>query len=356
MGWLDNPIDGGPIAIAVIGVTFFGTYMGYVTVNDAYLRGPIWLWPLGLVLIAVLFIGLVYGSYWLIDSSFTAEQSWRVTIWVLAGLIGAVALTFWPIFYQRVVGVTIADPLFILLVSAGIGANAGIIAGVAQLRSEHQFEQVQETKDSLEFLNRLLRHNVLNAINIIDGYASLVTEQAGSETVVERARTIRRQSDQLADLIENTRVLVRRIAGDIETEPVDFTAIVAEELERAASSHSGVEINRDLAPAVRVEAHGIVSAVVANVVSNAITHNDHETPTVDVTLRTENGSAILTVADNGPGIPEQERDVVVNPGPHGDHGLGLYLVDTLVTQYDGTVTIGNNKPRGTVVAIELPLA
>jgi len=91
-------------------------------------------------------------------------------------------------------------------------------------------------------------------------------------------------------------------------------------------------------------------------VTNAIVHNDRDMPRVTVTLKRGEGSALLRITDNGPGLPDAPVDDLIDPGFHGDEGLGLYLVDTLVTKYGGDLRFEDTQPGGTVVTVELPLA
>jgi len=238
-------VTGSCLVTSGLGVGFFLSYLFCVLLNESYLQGLEWLFPVGLLLVSALSIGLVYAGYWVARSEFSAEDEWRVTIWTFAGLIGALALTFWPIFYQRVVGVGIEDPIFVLLVSSGLGANAGAVAGVYQIQSERQHRQVENARDSLRFLNRLLRHNVLNAVMIIRGNASRLMAPDGSEETVERARTIRTQSDRISDLIENTKVLIRRIEGGIDPEPIDVVPMITDVVGTARETHGGAVIECD---------------------------------------------------------------------------------------------------------------
>lgn len=64
----------------------------------------------------------------------------------------------------------------------------------------------------------------------------------------------------------------------------------------------------------------------------------------------------LCVADDGPGIPQQRRDLFEGRkqglGSEG-MGLGLYLVDTLTRQFGGEVDVRANEPRGTVFSVRL---
>jgi signal transduction histidine kinase len=351
----DREFAWGSLAISGLGVAFFVFYLVYVSLKESYLRGPEWLLPLGLILMAALSLGLGYGGYWVADTGFPDRDAWRVVIWVFAGLIGALSLTFWPIFYQRIVGVGVEHPEFILLVSSGFGANAGVVAGVYQIRSERQYERAQEARDSLRFVNRLLRHNVLNAVTIIRGNASELCKSPGLEEAADRARTILGQSDRISDLVGNTRILIREMEGTADYEPVDVTAVTADVLDTARETYDRAVIESDLPDELLVGADPLLSAVIDNLVTNAIEHSDRETPRVEVTVEARDGSAAIRIADDGPGLPEETTVDLIDPGMHGDEGLGLYLVDMLVSRYGGELRLGENQPRGTVATVTVPL-
>jgi signal transduction histidine kinase len=73
---------------------------------------------------------------------------------------------------------------------------------------------------------------------------------------------------------------------------------------------------------------------------------------------TESESAVvIRVADNGPGIPDDQKETVFGKGEKGldsqGSGIGLYLVQTLVTTYGGSIWIEDNDPEGSVFAVEL---
>lgn len=58
--------------------------------------------------------------------------------------------------------------------------------------------------------------------------------------------------------------------------------------------------------------------------------------------------------DNGPGIPESEREQLFEPGGTGDRGTGLYLANRVIAQQRGQLRIEDTSPNGTVVTLELP--
>lgn len=331
-------------------------YAVFFATNDTYSAAPEWLLVVGVCVVGTLGGGLVYGGYWVATAGFTARQGWRVILWLFAGVLAALAITFWPIFYQRAVGVTTEDPAFILLVSSALGANAGVVAGVSTVESDRQSDRLQHAHASLEFLNRLLRHNVLNAVAVIRGNATRMAMETTTTKVTDRAQTVQRHSEEIVSVVDTTRVLVRHAHEDVERRPVDLTEVVSGVVETTRETYECATVEQDLAPATDVRADPLVARLVENLVTNAIVHCDHAAPHVTVTLTTTDGTGVLRIVDDGPGLPDEAVEGLVDPGPHGDHGLGLYLVDTLVRQYGGRLEFGENDPRGTVVTVELPLA
>lgn len=351
-----RPSAGAGVVIAGVGGGFLLLYVVFLATNDAYSAGPEWLVAVGIGLVGTLGFGLVYGGHRVATAEFTAREGWRVALWLFAGLLAALALTFWPIFYQRAVGVTTEDPGLILLVSSALGANAGVVAGVSTVESDHQSDRLRHAHASLEFLNRLLRHNVLNAVAVIRGNATHMMMETTTSEVTDRAETVQRHSEEIVSVIDTTRVLVRHAHEEVDRRPVDLTEVVSGVVEATRETYECATVEQDLSPATDVRADPLVARLVENLVTNAIVHCDHAAPHVTVTLTTTDGTGVLRVADDGPGLPDEAVESLIDPGSHGDHGLGLYLVDTLVEQYGGRLEFGENDPRGTVVTVELPLA
>ncbi|MGC3963150.1 MAG: sensor histidine kinase N-terminal domain-containing protein [Rhodocyclaceae bacterium] len=103
--------------------------------------------------------------------------------------------------------------------------------------------------------------------------------------------------------------------------------------------------------------------LVSNLVDNAVKYTPSGgTVTVSVTASDADGMAVLRVRDNGPGVPEEERERiferfyrVLGTGAEGS-GLGLSIVREIAELHGGTVTLNANEDGiGTVVTVRLPL-
>lgn len=106
-------------------------------------------------------------------------------------------------------------------------------------------------------------------------------------------------------------------------------------------------------------ADDLLESVFRNLLKNAIQHNDKDVPTVAVSAHADEQTVTVRVADNGPGIPDGQKDEIFGKDTKGLNsegtGIGLYLVDKLVTSYGGDVSVEDNTPEGTVFVVDFPI-
>ena len=116
------------------------------------------------------------------------------------------------------------------------------------------------------------------------------------------------------------------------------------------------ELRADVPAGSDVHADELLGSVVENLVRNGVKHNDGDVPRVTVSAVPHDETVTLSVSDNGPGIPSAVRESLDHPPDEGDHGLGLYLVKTLVERYGGTFAVAESTSDGTTVEVELDRA
>ncbi len=282
----------------------------------------------------------------------------NVSRWCFRGIAFTLLVTIPSAYY---VGFPLAghDAVFAYQLALSIGGLGGLLVGyheAGMVSEARQTAQSEAERRRLEYLNRLLRHDVLNNLTVIDGNLALVLEDVEDEETKRRVETARRQSREATEHIQNVRVLVQSARGERPTERVDFSAVVETELSQLRDAYPDAEITADVPASVHVRADDLVGSVVENLVRNAVEHNDAAVPRVSVALAPDDETVTLTVSDNGPGIPEEIRDSLFEPPAEGDHGFGLHLVKTLVERYRGTITLSESTSEGTTVAVELDCA
>lgn len=220
--------------------------------------------------------------------------------------------------------------------------------------SEETTREVEHARDRLAFLNNLLRHHVLNRMNIVQGHVDRLVEEDAADP--ERLATIRRQSAAVVGLVENVRALSGPMARGRDRTPVDLSGAVREEVERARGRHPVATIDAAVPDDVTVEADDSLPLVFEELLDNAVEHSGAAESTVSVTVDVEGDRVTVGVGDDGPGVPEAARSGPPEGERRGHEGMGLFLVRTLVERYGGEVRFGTPADGGGLVEVELSRA
>lgn len=276
--------------------------------------------------------------------------------WVLGSVLALTFLGAWAS-YDSIAAGDYANARANVALGSNLGLLLGAVAGLNRSRAVQNAELAERERaqrEGMAFLNHLLRHHVRNGMTIIDGY---VDELRTGERSEAHVRVIDRQSDRILTLVENAETLVRALSGEVDPEPVDLDGVVERAVADARETYPAATFEVETDPAT-VLANDLVRSVLDNLLVNAVEHHDGD-PTVEVTV-TGGDPVVVTVADDGLGVPEAVRESFdrrddVSTGVAGE-GIGLYLVATLVRNYGGDVRIEDREPRGTVVTVELPSA
>jgi two-component system, OmpR family, sensor histidine kinase KdpD len=179
----------------------------------------------------------------------------------------------------------------------------------------------------------------------------------------ELLEIIEQQTDRLSRLVTNLLDMTRIDSGSLELRPVviAFDELVGEALSalgEVRSDHIAIEAAPDL-PLLRID-HVLMSQVLANLIENATRHSPPDR-LVRVAARQVPGQRAveIAVADDGPGIPPEERDRVFEMfsqnGGGGRAGLGLAIAKAFVEAHDGRIWIDPARHQGTRVVFTVPI-
>ncbi|MFB6188436.1 MAG: ATP-binding protein [Halapricum sp.] len=228
------------------------------------------------------------------------------------------------------------------------------------IERERQQRRLEQRNEELALLNRIVRHDIKNDVSIIMGWGDALDEyiDPAGEEYLERMINA---SDHITGIAETVGDFLEILEGDKEAElqAIDLGRLLETEVEKAQSAHESatVSITGDLPHGLSVAATELLSSVFRNLLNNAVRHNDKTEPEVSIDVKVHSETVTVRVADNGPGIPESQRDEIFGRGEKGlqspGSGIGLYLVDTLVDMYDGEIHITDNEPEGSVFAVTL---
>jgi two-component system, OmpR family, sensor kinase len=233
-----------------------------------------------------------------------------------------------------------------------------------------RIEQAIATKSESEARMRRFvadaSHELRTPLTSIRGYAELHRQGATSPQEVARGMArIEHEAQHMATLVEDLLLLARLDQGrPLADERVDLTRIVEETVAhvRAADPQRSIAVDLPNAPMI-VRGDGLrLRQVLDNLLANVRDHTDPGT-IATVTLAASDGTATLTVADNGPGMrPDEaahafERFWQAEPTrthPRRGAGLGLAIVAELVAAHGGTVTLDTSPGAGTTFTTILP--
>ncbi|MGP0224619.1 HAMP domain-containing sensor histidine kinase [Paenarthrobacter sp. NCHU4564] len=210
-------------------------------------------------------------------------------------------------------------------------------------------------------------HELRTPLTAIRGYTELLrmTENFTEDGRKSLAR-VQSQSERMTALVEDLLLLARLDEGQaLKVSDVDLTQLVIEtvsdEKVMAPDHHWKLRLP-DEPVTVRGDATQL-HQVLANLLSNARKHTDAGTTVETGVMLSNDGSAVVTVTDNGPGIPGDfqarifsrfARADAARSGSEGTSGLGLSIVESIVRAHGGTVDV-TSRPGRTEFALRLPL-
>jgi signal transduction histidine kinase len=195
---------------------------------------------------------------------------------------------------------------------------------------------------------------IISGLEVAEAHPELLDAELAINTLLPEAH---RMHTLIEDLLLLARADEQSLVLRKEQVPLgDLAEVEVARMRRGA----GCMIHTDICPASLVGDPAAVSRVIGNLVDNAVRHAKSR---VDIAVGSRDGSAILTVSDDGPGIAPAERARVFGrfvrldanrARSGGGTGLGLAIVAEVVAVHGGTVTIDDRPGGGTKIIVALP--
>ena len=241
------------------------------------------------------------------------------------------------------------------LSAAPLTANAGIYGTL------FVFLDVSERKQrdqQVTVMNRVLRHNVRNELNLLMGWLTELDRQVADEaaTYVEKSLDAARAIDGLAN---KARRMQHILAEGRAVDELDLVDQTQSQIDRTSEEFPAATIDTQFPSKASIIAVPDIDHAIREVLENAIVHNDSEVPRVHVEIEAVERSGeyrtCLTIADDGPGIPPEERRIIFEKAEgqleHGS-GLGLWYLKWLLDRSDATLDFSESRfDRGSAVTL-----
>lgn len=215
----------------------------------------------------------------------------------------------------------------------------------------------REREQHLRVVDRVLRHNLRNDLNLVQGYAEELEDQLmGDGESRSYTRGIVEVCDSLLKKADKERRIIELLTEAPGLQDENVSEVARRAVETVRRRHPDADITVSVPEDVRMRLSDMFEQALEELVENAVIHNDTDTPEVEVSVEETDGEVVIQVRDDGPDIPEMEVGVLTEEaeGPlyHGS-GLGLWFVHWVVRRSNGRLSVEDNEPRGNVVTVTL---
>ncbi|EMA60336.1 sensor histidine kinase [Halorubrum lipolyticum] len=198
--------------------------------------------------------------------------------------------------------------------------------------------QIRRQKEQLDEFASVVSHDLRNPLSVAQGRAELLDDDCDSEHLAPIVRSL----DRLEEIIADTLTLAREGQVVSDSEPIELVNLVGVCWRNVPTDEATIEIKDDVAI---TGDRSRLQHVFENLFRNAVEQGGTE-----VTVRVgQIGDHGIYVEDTGPGIPEEAREVVFDPGhtsATGGTGFGLTIVKRIAEAHGWEVTIAEGSDGG----------
>ncbi len=205
-----------------------------------------------------------------------------------------------------------------------------------------------------------LAHEIRNPLGTIKASAEMLTKHVPPDNplALEMAGFISCEVDRTNSLVTRFLDFARPLSPQRET--VDLAAVIDRALAAVGREHTGVTFERMYSPEIAPLSidPNLIQQVFYNLVLNAVQASP-EGATITIKTKRVPGSAEISVIDRGTGIDPANRETIFNPfftTKATGVGLGLAIVQKIVDEHGGRLTVESEQGQGSTFRVCLPLA
>ncbi len=221
----------------------------------------------------------------------------------------------------------------------------------------------------------LISHKFKTPLACINGYSQILNEESAAkdlpDIVKKSAETIMTQGTKLTNLVESLLDFVTidslDESGIIKTK-FDIETVFNETIELMKTrlkDTPGLNFKKTVPEPINITADkNLVQKALQNLIDNAVKFNQGADKLIILSAQSKDGNAVISVGDNGPGIPGEELTTIFNKfyqveasftGQVEGWGLGLALVKKVAEVHRGSVHVKSQLQKGSAFTIVLPL-
>ncbi len=214
-------------------------------------------------------------------------------------------------------------------------------------------KELEEAKNLQELMLHIVSHDLKNPLAVLHGYLELMNEGRPNEYIP----TMMNALQEAEDIIEKAR-LFSKLGNkniDMKKEEIDLKELIESTIKLIQQKYPQGNIIENVS-SFHIQALPILKEVFVNILDNAFKYGASK---VIVESNIFEKNVEIRIADDGPGIPEDKRDIIFKPferlASDKGSGLGLAIVKRIMELHNGEVRIENNVPKGTVFVLRFPI-
>ena len=239
---------------------------------------------------------------------------------------------------------------------------------IDQALAESVTRYTHDIDRSKEMFLAILGHDLRSPLNAVGMASQFMLDSSElvepNLTLVTRIlRSTRRMNRMVGDLLDFTR---SRLGSGVPIlrGPMDLGKEVGSAVDEVAGAHPDTTI--EIETSGDLEGNwdcARIGQVMANLLSNAVQHGSEKTP-IHVAVEGRPDDVVIRVHNRGPAIPEADLPGIFSPfkrlrsgepaSPSGNLGLGVYIVERVVTAHGGSVDVTSTEEEGTTFVVRLP--
>lgn len=273
-----------------------------------------------------------------------------------------------------VVGIVMADgipldPFENSVLLSILGECALALESIRSAREKEEAAVLAKNEQLRANLLRSISHDLRTPLTSIAGSAGNLMANYAKMDEADRVRTftdIYDDSQWLINLVESLLAITRIEGGQVNLNPSvelmdEVTAEALRHISRRSAEHTIRTSSAQELILARIDAKLIVQVLI-NLVDNAIKYTPSGSE-IQIDTRRKGTWVAVTVSDNGPGIPDEQKPRIFDLFYSGANraadsrrslGLGLALCKSIVTAHGGTISVSDNRPHGAVFTFTLP--
>lgn len=226
-----------------------------------------------------------------------------------------------------------------------------------QLIAEIISNSIQNIRTSQreDFLHSILRHDILNKAQIIQGYHELLKDHELSGKAKDYLEKAEKAVTDSINLIDKIKTLIKIDEKD-ESREINIDSIIKKAINEteAQALEKGIKINHEDLDC-RVLGGPLLMELFLNLIENAIIHSNCSQ--IRISGRETNGKCIIKVEDDGCGIPDEHKERIFEreykTGRHSGSGLGTYIIKKITEEYNGNIEVKDSELGGARFDIRL---